>query len=251
MKKLHRMENKDFYNSLSSVYDDMIDFDAALKRRTDLLSNITDSYKTGADLGCGTGIDSIALFSLGLTVDAFDLSDQMISHAKQNANKYNAEISFYNFPLEDISVNRDKSYDLIVSLGNTLANLNEEQLKKTLSACNNLLNENGRIVFQILNYNLVKENIHVINETENSKFKVTRYYQKDGDGLVFKIKYIDKESETTQLIETQIYPHDLKTIMQICNDINLRVDFFGGLDLCHFDSNTSKDLVVIAERKGV
>src|SRR5210317_1544467 len=104
------MENKDFYNSLSSIYDDMIDFDAALKRRTDLLSNITDSYKTEADLGCGTGIDSIALFSLGLTVDAFDLSDQMISHAKLNAQKYNAEISFYNFPLEDIAVKKDKSY---------------------------------------------------------------------------------------------------------------------------------------------
>ena len=179
------MENKDFYDYLANVYDKMIDFDAALKRRKELLANIVGSYKTAADLGCGTGIDSIALSSLGLTVDAYDASEQMINRARENAIKHNAEISFYNSPLEEIPVSKSKIYDLIVSLGNTLATLNEDQLRHTMIKCNSLLAGNGKIIIQMLNYNIIHDNSHLIYDTENDEYHVIRYYDKSEHGLLF------------------------------------------------------------------
>jgi cyclopropane fatty-acyl-phospholipid synthase-like methyltransferase len=225
----------------------MIDFDSALKRRIDLLSNIVGDYKTAADFGCGTGIDSIALSKLGLRTDAFDQSEEMIARAKSNASKYNADIKFFSCPLEDIT--SPNMYDLIVSLGNTMANLNVAQLKKTLGICKTLLNKGGRITIQILNFNLITENIHIINENETSKYKVTRYYEKDGNGLQFKIKIIDKINETEKLIETSIFPHTMNLLIQILNDMNFKVNFFGGLDLRRFEISKSKDLVAVAEKE--
>ncbi len=241
------MDNRKFYNSLSTIYDDMIDFDSALKRRTDLLSNIAADYKTAADFGCGTGIDSIALSQLGLITDAFDQSGEMIARAKSNAEKYNADIRFFSSPLHCIT--SPNKYDLIISLGNTLANLNAEELNKTLSICKTLLNKEGRIVIQILNFNLISDDIHIINDKETDEYRVTRYYERAGEVFLFKIKIINKNNDTEQLIETNIFPHSVNLIEQIFNDINLKVNFFGGLDLSAFDVSESKDLVAIAEMR--
>jgi hypothetical protein len=72
-----------------------------------------------------------------------------------------------------------------------------------------------------------------------------RYYERDGEGLLFKIKIMDKKNKTEKLIETSIFPYTKNLIKQICNDINLKVNFFGGLNLGRFDINESKDLVII------
>jgi SAM-dependent methyltransferase len=237
------MKHKEFYNILANVYDDMIDFDSALKRRIDLLSNIVRDYKTAADLGCGTGIDSIALYKLGLKTHAFDKSNKMINKAKLNASKYNADIQFFTSPLENIT--SPDTFDLIISLGNTLANLNDTQLRKTLAICSSSLNEGGKIVIQILNYKLVREKIHNINEMENSRYHVKRYYEKSGAELLFKIKIVDKENESEDSIETIVFPHSPKLIKQICNDEGIKINFYGSLNLSRFDINESKDLVII------
>lgn len=240
------MDNKNFYNSLSSIYDEMIDFDAALKRRVNLLSNIVGSHKTAADLGCGTGIDSIALSSLGLEVDAFDHSKKMIAQAELNASKYNADIQFFSSPLENISFS--KKYDLIVSLGNTLANLSESKLRATLANCYRQLNENGRLVIQILNYYQVAGNRHIVNETENDFYSVIRYYEKINNDLLFKIRIKDKKGNSETLISTKIYPHKLELFSEICKSLLLNIKIYGDLQLNDFDKSNSKDLVIIGEK---
>jgi len=80
--------NSTFYNSASAYYDKMIDFDSALQKRKILLSNfIDDNIKSVADVGCGTGVDSISLSQLGLNVTAFDPSSEMINTARTNSEK--------------------------------------------------------------------------------------------------------------------------------------------------------------------
>jgi len=240
------MDNKNFYNSLSSFYDEMIDFDAALKRRTSLLSTIVGSHKTAADLGCGTGIDSIALSILGLEVDAFDQSNEMIAQAELNASKYNAGIKFYSSSLENIS--SQKKYDLIVSLGNTLANISESKLRTTLEKCYGLLNTNGRLVIQILNYYQVGDDKHIVNEKENEHYSVIRYYEKINEDLFFNIRMKDKKDDSENLLTTKIYPHKVELISDICESVLLKVKVYGDLKLNDFDKSDSKDLVIIGEK---
>jgi SAM-dependent methyltransferase len=240
------MENKEFYNYLSLVYDNMIDFDSALKNRVSLLSNIVGSCKTAADLGCGTGIDSIALNSLGLKVDAFDHSEQMIAHAKLNASKHNAEVMFFTTPLETISF--PKKYDLIVSLGNTIANIPEDKIGLVLQNCFRRLNMHGRLVIQILNYNLLNENKHIINETENELYSITRLHEKLGEDFFFHIKIHDKKKKSETVLSTRVYPYNFEQIYEFCKRFMISIKVYGDLKLNNFDKGTSKNLVIIGEK---
>jgi len=61
------LPNKIFYDQLASDYDAMISFDKAVENKKANLKNIiTSEMKSAADIGCGSGVDSNALASLGL-----------------------------------------------------------------------------------------------------------------------------------------------------------------------------------------
>ncbi|MBK7631515.1 MAG: class I SAM-dependent methyltransferase [Ignavibacteriales bacterium] len=112
--------NNNFYNSASVYYDKMIDFDSALQKRKILLSNFIDKkIKSVADVGCGTGVDSIALALLGLNVTAYDPSSEMINIAKANSEKHNCKIDFHIFCANKIPKTFYNKFDIVVSLGNT------------------------------------------------------------------------------------------------------------------------------------
>ncbi len=95
MKRL--LSNSAFYDNIAASYDEMISFNNVVHKRKLLLKNfISHSTKTAADIGCGSGVDSIALSLLGLKVSAFDPSSEMLKTAELNSNKMNAEVDFYN-----------------------------------------------------------------------------------------------------------------------------------------------------------
>lgn len=240
------MDNRTFYNSASTFYDEMIDFDASLQRRINLISNIIGNYKTAADLGCGTGIDAIGLSKNGLRVDAFDQSKEMVERAKANASKHDAEIEFFTSSIEEISFQR--KYNLMVSLGNTMSNLSEQDLRSSLKNCFFHLDKGGRLVIQVLNYNLVTDDTHVVNETENDLYKVIRYYERNDDGLLFNIKSFNKKDESETTLTTKIYPHKLEVFKEICTSFLLSMRVYGDLELNDFDESASKDLVIIGEK---
>ena len=94
MEKL--ITNSSFYDEIAPDYDEMISFESAVEKKKTLIKNLIDpSVKTAADIGCGTGVDSIALSLNGLNVFAFDPSEKMISIAKTNSKKMNTNVEFY------------------------------------------------------------------------------------------------------------------------------------------------------------
>ena len=155
--------NNTFYNSASAYYDKMIDFDSALQKRKILLSNFVDEkIKSVADVGCGTGVDSISLSQLGLDVTSFDPSTEMINTARTNSEKYNCKIDFYNFGANEIPKTFYNKFDLVVSLGNTLANIPFGKIAISVVKLFKLLKKDGRVLIQILNYekNISKKECH-------------------------------------------------------------------------------------------
>ena len=70
------MKNEKFYNEVSPFYDSMISMEKSLIRRKTFYESVfTNKHiKVVADLGCGSGLDSLALASMGLKVSGFDSS---------------------------------------------------------------------------------------------------------------------------------------------------------------------------------
>ena len=155
----------------------MINFENSLNNKIKRLSNfISEGYETALDIGCGSGADSIALAKSGLKVHAIDQSEGMLKQAKLNDLKHDADISFAHSRLEQLDLENSK-YDMIVSLGNTIANINYDDLLILLKFLQDHFNKDGKILLQLINYTkLPQSGSYTLNEYENDKFSLIRKY---------------------------------------------------------------------------
>lgn len=243
--------NSQFFNELSDDYDLMINFENALKNKISFLKNFQSiHYKTALDLGCGTGADAIALSKLGLQVDAVDHSKGMLAQALTNAKKSNVSINFIESNLTELSLNT-KTYDFIVSLGNTIANINLEQLSVLISKLYELLNDGGSILIQIINYaKIPKSGTHVLHVFENDKVSITRKYNIKANNIDFIIDKIDKKDQQESQIVTKLYPHSKNDFEKMENEVGLNTTFYGNLKKDDYVAADSPNLVIVLTKKG-
>lgn len=245
------LTNQKFFDTVSESYDNMILFSEAVKRKKIYLKEFINSEtQSVADFGCGTGVDSIALYQLGINVTAFDISKGMIDKAIQNAEKEESEINYINKSITEITYEYFDKYDFVISLGNSLCNLDEQQLSLSFNIIKNMLRKNGSILIQILNYIPILENKErIINITSSDNFNFVRFYDFKEDYLQFNIlKYSIQNPNDNQIISTKIYPHKYTYITNILKQSGFRkIKIYGGLSKSSFTESKSKDLVIYAE----
>jgi ubiquinone/menaquinone biosynthesis C-methylase UbiE len=200
------MLNREFYNSLASDYDQMINFSQSVKNKTEYLKHfILPEYNYALDLGCGSGADSIALSKLGLTVDAVDHSEKMIKTAEENSANFKADINFIFSELSNYKEQR--KYDFIVSLSNTLANITEEDLKKLFNNFTFLLKKEGKILIQLINFAKLPNNgAYHLNMFENDEVRISRDYQISEKNIDFIITIKDKRSMEARRSKQKFFP---------------------------------------------
>ncbi len=246
------ISNKDFFDDVSGFYDEMINFEAALDRKTNHLNNfITKDMKTAADIGCGSGIDSIALSSLGLNVTGFDISEKMLEKSKENSKKLNKEIHFYNYASQNIPHTFNSKFDFICSLGNTIANINPKELEATIKRFSELLNKNGKLLFHILNYEkIVRENERIINIKKGENNYIIRFYDFGRDTINFNILTFESDNpKQKNLITTNVYPHSLQTIKNLLIQDNFQsIEIYQDLKKTPFVSTTSTDIFLFCSK---
>ncbi len=206
------MEKEEFYDSISNFYDEMIDFDKALIRRKELLAEFLshDIAKANfywrklyaADLGCATGIDSIALSQLGIDVTSFDISGEMIKKAKANAEKFHIKLKTVKTDLAEIASDLDDNFNLIISSSNTPANIPFDQIQIVLDNFYRILKPAGKFIIQLLNYDkMLKEKTPTFARTKINNEEITRGYTYGEDEMQFKVKKITQKSEIDELNE--------------------------------------------------
>lgn len=247
------MKNETFYNAVSSAYDSMISFEKSLDKRKSFYEKVLveENVKTVADLGCGSGLDSLALAGIGLKVTGFDPSAEMIKLAKKNAEKFGAEISFYRKSIIEIPNKFNNKFDCIISFGNTLANINKNDLIKTFQKISYLLKANGLFISQILNYSRIekqKETIIGIRETEDST--IIRFNEFLKDEMIFHFLSIDKKNiSASSHYSTKIFPHKQKFISTAHRQSGFsKTKSYGSLLLEKFNYETSKDLIIVTQK---
>lgn len=143
-----------FYSLLADYYDDIFPPD---RERIDFINRITPAQSQILDIGCATGETSLALSHYGHHVTGIDLDQRMITIAK---NKFTDTDILPDFHCADMRSIRelfsDKKFDLIMVLGNTLPHLQSmDELKLFIHDCHSLLNQDGKLLFQILNYDSI------------------------------------------------------------------------------------------------
>lgn len=246
------MTNEQFYNLASEYYDEMISIKSALERKQEVFRKVvTGKMKAAADLGCGTGIDAIALDGLGLKVTAFDPSDKMIKQAKTNAGLAKANINFNNYSIHNIPHKFDNQFDLVVSLGNTFANITREKFEDSLQKCYEILGMEGVLIIQILNYHkIIREKKRIVNITQGLDQYFIRFYDFGENQIVFNILQFHKSNPLDhKLISTEIIPYSADGFTKALKKTGFRsINYYGNLNLSPFDLNTSNDLIITAAK---
>jgi len=239
--------NKNFFDETSEFYNSMIDSEAAIDRRVKLFSKLKIQDGFVADLGCGSGIDSIALNKCGNTVEAFDPSPQMIALAERTVAERGLSINFYNYPIEDIPNQFNEKYSFICSLGNTIANIDSNNLIRAFQKIKKVIKPNGRALIHILNYNLLlSKRERIVNITENDETTFIRFYDFIDDHIVFNIlKFAKEDTRRHKLISTKLFPHTFEVISTVLSKTNFSdLDFYGNFNFEMFDPTKSKDLLI-------
>jgi len=244
------LNNQEFFDELSVQYDSMIPFEKAIERKKELFKNILKgSDKTIADIGCGTGSDSLALAGMGLKVTSFDPSAQMLNQARINAKSSGLELDSYQFGASQIPDDFNGKYDVVISLGNSFANIPTDEFESSVFKCFSLLREEGELYIQILNYEkILLEKKRIVSITTGEGKYFVRFYDFNENQIVFNILRFDKAKPADhQLISTKIYPYsaaDFTTALK--NEGFKTVNYFGSFNFTPFDPQTSNDLIITA-----
>jgi glycine/sarcosine N-methyltransferase len=237
-----------FYTTLAKHYSTI--FPLTQAHITLFKSIISESLKTGLDVGCGTGILTQELQKQGLNMVGIDLSDTMITYAKTLENDR------LKFKVCDMTKLResfeDASFDIITCLGNTLVHIPFEDVEAVLNDFHQLLCDKGTLILQIVNYDMIfNEQKTSLPILENDELVFKRFYEffDDSNQLKFKAELIDKKQVTHEYDETTLYPlfhSQLTMLLNECFDIQYTL---GSWLMNPYDKEHSPSLIIVAIKK--
>lgn len=221
----------DFYKSIANCYDDIFPLKPDMLEFTkNLLTG--DSYLL--DAGCATGNLAIAASEFCQQATGFDLDKKMIEIAKTKARK----VRNVHFQCADMLKIEEQfpagKHDFISCYGNTLVHLlTMEKIQSFLHQAYKLLNNNGRLALQILNYDyILSRQISTLPLIENDRIIFIREYVIKDDSRIIDFHTTLKIKETEETIEnvSQLYallPDELEELLQTAGfkDISMYSSF--------------------------
>lgn len=252
---------ENLFNNFAINYDRMINWDQRLKRETPFLEKIFSSrgVKKIIDTACSTGRHSIYLARQGYLVTGTDLSPEMISRAKENANQERVEVNFKVAGFTELTDKIPGYFDALICLGNSLPHLlTDEQLQKALKNFCELLNPGGVILLQLRNYsrpNLQQERLMPLNTwaDDQEEYLFLRMQDFVADMVNFSIITIHRpkggkwessiSTNTLRLLKAEELTNFLRGAG--FNQIYLYGDFQGN----SYDPEKSTDLIIAAYKE--
>ena len=170
-----------------------------------------DSYlhknnaKSILDIGCATGDLAVSLSSKGYSVSGIDLDTKMIEIAKSKVN--NTSLSFEHKNM--LMLDRNAKYDCVLCLGNTLPHVSSwTKLNQFINLLYSILNRNGVLIIQILNYDKILQDKNIeFQPKESNDFVFTRKYKNINiDSIMFEIEIYNKKNLEKHIDSTKLLP---------------------------------------------
>lgn len=107
---------------------------------------------TVLDCSFGTGNLTLALAEMGYMLTASDISEVMLKRGKDKALEKKLNIEFKQSDFRKLSENFDEQYDCVMSTGNSLPYVTNDDVIMALKQMNNLVKENGFLYLDTRNW---------------------------------------------------------------------------------------------------
>lgn len=244
---MNTLDAENFYDALAPDYDSMTQFALRLEQQKQILSRLLP-LRAAVDMGCGTGLHSIALALLGVEATGIDISGEMLLRARSHAGEHGVQPDFEQGDFFSSPSRQGHSPDLLLCLGNSLPHLERHRLQDLLRHWRGLLASDGRALIQLLNYRRIFERRErIVNIRRTGPATVVRFYDFHEDSLQFNILTIneDEESLTHTLRGTRLSPFTSAEIASAAASAGFQsVEMFSSLDFAEFRED-SVDCVVL------
>ena len=106
-------------------------------------------------------------------------------------------------------------------------------------------------LIQILNYEkILREKERIVNITKKDDEYFIRFYDFGSKDLTFNIlKFNADQTTKKELISTKIFPYTSKELKKVFKEAGFKkIELFGSLDKKPFDTKSSIDLILFAEK---
>ncbi|SHI44398.1 class I SAM-dependent methyltransferase [Lutispora thermophila] len=107
------------------------------------------------DCSFGTGNLTIVLAEMGYKVSASDISEAMLEKGREKALKKGLDIELKQCDFRNLSKNFHDKYDCVMSTGNSLPYVKNDELEKVLREMDALVRDKGYLYFDIRNWDKI------------------------------------------------------------------------------------------------
>ena len=196
------------------------------------------------DMACGAGRHALIFAKFGYKVTAVDLSQQLISEAKKNAEQESIEIEFVISDILDFEIS--KKFDLAVNLFTSIGYFEKDNENfAVIKKANDLLNHSGYFVLDYFNKDFLLKNLVPTTIFSENGLKITQNRSIEGARVVKKIT-IDNSGLGEEFYESvRVYSYD--EISKYVEDAGFKIikqfgDYFGN----NYEVESSPRLIIFA-----
>jgi SAM-dependent methyltransferase len=245
------MDPKDFYDALSAEYDAMTDFQGRLNTARGLVDSLSRrfDFDSALDVACGTGTYALALAEKGIQTWGTDLSAAMLQQARAHGEALSLPVTWQEASMENLAGHIRQPVDLILCMGNSLPHLTTgEQLHQALTGFSALLNPQGRLLIQVLNYaKILRDRERIVSVNRQGECEFVRFYDfPQRDSLIhFNLLTLRGagESPSHTLQTTPLYPYTRADLEPQLPEHGLKLlDCYGSPKLTPFEPDHSETL---------
>lgn len=238
-----------FYQELSKYYDYI--FPTGNEQVKFLEEVIGTPPKAVLDIACGTGGYTLELAQKGYNVTAVDLDEQMIVSLGAKAKKDGLSVRFLQANMLDLESKLTEKFNLAFCIGNSIVHLdNLLQIKEFLLSAKKLMENDGSLVIQIINFDrILLKDIKSLPTIENEElglsFERNYNYSKENNKIYFNTKL--KVDGKVLVNEISLYPLLQDELIEAINDAGFKkIKMFGDFNGGEFDKYNSYMLVLWA-----
>lgn len=173
-------------------YDLQVNWAGRMEKEEEFFKKIFKERKTRTflEIGCGTGHHAQLFSKYAEEIIAIDPDGEMIDYAKKNVIDSD-KVKLLKKGFEDLDDLPYKEFDIITSLGNTVAILEErKKVKQALKKTRKKLSKGGLAIFQFLNFNS--------DIIEGNRFYPPKVFKYGGKTYIF-IKHFEYGKKKTRM----------------------------------------------------
>lgn len=240
----------EFYQQISKYYD--LIFPAGDEQVKFLKEVAGNPPKAILDVACGTGEYSVGLAEQGYQVTAVDRDAKMLEGLKEKVKAKGCALDYLEADMSDMDKKLSSKFNLVFCIGNSLVHLeNMPQIKEFLKKARNMLENDGSLVLQIINFDRIilreiKSLPTIENKTAGLSFERIYDYQKQNNAILFKTKLnVEGSSFENQV---SLYPLRQDELTEALYEAGFKkMKLFGDFNGNEFDKYNSFMLVLWAK----